>query len=160
MPETLFTVTFRYFWLLMIAMTIGNGLLWWNRGRAARQQHPHLVVGYRRLIAWWLIGGSIPWLILGAAVLTGEIRSVIEVVDIIHAGRLTIAFFISVLFLGLALNYYIFLRNGAQELADHPGLLQFNLSPIGWKLFGVMIEVAHLWFFVAAYYMGQHTQTS
>jgi hypothetical protein len=144
----------------MIAVTVGNGLMWWIRGRSARQRNPHLADGYRRLIAGWIIGGSIPWLILGAAVLTDEVHSIIEVIDIIHAGPLTIAFYVSVVFLGLALNYYIFLCNGARELADHPGAFRFNLLPIAWKLFGIMVEVAHLGFFLGAYFISENLRMS
>jgi hypothetical protein len=97
---------------------------------------------------------SIPWLVLGAAVMSGEIRHVLDILDFSDLGPLTLSFFLSVVGLGLAVNYYIFFRNGAEELVKYPGLLRMKPNSSVWKLYAVSIPLSHIGFFVMIYLMG------
>jgi len=151
--EAVFNFITQYFWLIMIGYTAMLGAIWWRRGKIVRQNYPARIASYKRLMKWFIAAGSIPWLLLGAAQIAGEYKYVFEIFDYWNAGLWTAGFYISAVILGVAANYYVFAKNGAKELSEHPGLLNYDLSPTGWKLAAVAIPLAHVWFLVFAYIM-------
>ena len=89
--------------------------------------NPDLEAGYRRLIRGWLIYGNIPWFIMGAGIVFGEVGSVFEFFNPRH-GPFVVAFYISVVVLWVLASYWLFFRGGAEELITYPGLLNLPIK--------------------------------
>ncbi|WP_375201186.1 hypothetical protein [Hyphococcus sp.] len=151
--DILFNIVTQYFWLIMIGYMLLVGVMWWRHSRALREKDPAFSTSYKRLITWFVTAGSIPWLFLGVAQMVGEYNYVYEIFDYWNADFWTAGFYTSSVILGLAANYYIFVKDGAKELSKHPGLFNQDHSSAGWKLEGIAIPFTHLCFFVLAYMM-------
>ena len=118
----LFSLLFRHGWLLFVVVTCVNGAIWWHRAQPRIAENPALEEGYRRLIRGWLIYGNIPWLVMGAGVLSGSDPSIFYFFNPGN-GPFVVAFYGSVVALWIAGFYWIFFRNGAEALITYPGLL-------------------------------------
>jgi hypothetical protein len=91
---------FRHAWLLFVLVTCFNAAIWWYRARRRIAQDPGLEPGYRQLIRWWVICGNLPWLVMGAGILFGEVPTVFQ----------------------------LFFRQGAEQLVAHLGLLNLPVE--------------------------------
>lgn len=117
-------LVFRHAWLLFIAVTCVNGAVWWRRAQPRIAKTPALREGYRRLIKSWLIFGNLPWLVMGAGILSGAVPSTMHYFNP-RNGAFVIAFYATVVALWIATFHWLFFRQGAETLLAHPGL--FNL---------------------------------
>jgi hypothetical protein len=117
----------RQFWLLAIGGTFLNAAIWWWNGRGRRRRDPSLVAGYRRLTLGFALWGSVPWLVMGMGAVIGGLPSV-AYFDPAN-GPWVLAWYASILAIYALLGHWIFLRGGAEEVARHPGLLEWGL---GW----------------------------
>lgn len=126
---TPFVIVTRYFWLIAIAVSIANGLIWWRRAQPVMAKHPERAAGYRRLITGWIVFGCIPWIVMGIGVMFGGVP------DIFHFfnprnGPFVVAWYVSLAGIWLLLTWWVFFRGGAEKLAAHPGLFRgSDLSP-------------------------------
>jgi len=121
----------QQFWVVFIIVTCVNGAVWWRRGQKAMAEKPELETGYRRLICWWLIGGNLPWLVMGAGIVLGGVPSVFHYFNP-RNGPFVIAFYVTIVILWIASFYWIFFRGGAEDLINHPGMLNFPLQKPFW----------------------------
>jgi hypothetical protein len=104
-------------------------------------QNPALEPGYRKLVRGWLIYGNVPWLIMGAGILSGSVPSTFHYFNP-RNGPFVTAFYVSVLALWILSFYWLFFRGGAEDLIAHPGLLNLpSQNPIWVKAF-FLISVA------------------
>jgi hypothetical protein len=62
---------FNYIWIIFIGVTIINGMIWRTRSQEYIAKNPDVKNGYDSLIKGWFIYANIPWLIMGAGMLTG-----------------------------------------------------------------------------------------
>jgi len=115
----------RHFWLLAIAVTFLNAAIWWWNGSGRRKRDPGLVAGYRRLTRGFALWGSVPWLVMGMGTLIGGLDAV-AYFDPAN-GPWVLAWYASILAIYALLAHWIFLRDGAEQVARHPGLLQWGL---------------------------------
>ena len=120
-PEP-FNIVGRYFWLLAIAVTTVNAAIWWHRAQANIAARPELEVGYRRLIRGLLVYGSIPWLVMGAGIVFGRVDGVFSYFNPKN-GPYVVAWYASVVILWLLSAAWLFFMRGAEQLIEHPGLL-------------------------------------
>jgi len=101
--------------------------VWWLRARPKIAENPALREGYRRLIRGLLIYGNLPWLVMGAGILSGSVLSTFHYFNP-RNGPFVIAFYVTVVALWIATFYWLFFKQGAETLLDHPGLLNV---PVG-----------------------------
>ena len=118
---------FKHAWLLFIGVMCVNGAVWWTRAQREIAADPTLEPGYRMLIRGWLVYGNLPWLVMGAGVLIGEVPSPLHYFNP-RNGIFVALFYVSVVAVWVALAYWIFLRQGAEMLVRHPGLLQLPVQ--------------------------------
>ena len=67
-----------HFWLAFVVVTIINGRYWWAGVQARIRAQPELGPGYRRLYRGYLFWGNVPWLLMGAGILSGQVRSIFD----------------------------------------------------------------------------------
>lgn len=156
-PESFFAIT-NWFWLLMIVGTLFNAGMFWIRSSHYRTQHPSLRPGHFKIIRTIAIFGNIPWVILGLGTINGNIKSIFDVLILEAANIYIIAFYLSVVMLGLAYNYFVFFRSGSAFLTAHLGLMSgvYGKIPGIWKLLGILILIAHAGFFAGLYFISTH----
>ncbi len=124
MGGTQLPLVFRHAWLFFIAITCANGAIWWRRAQPRIAKNPALREGYQRLIKSWLIYGNLPWLVMGAGILSGAVPSPLHYLNP-RNGAFVIAFWATVVALWIASFHWLFFRQGAETLLEHPGLFNF-----------------------------------
>ncbi|MEZ5954560.1 MAG: hypothetical protein R3C13_09685 [Hyphomonas sp.] len=143
---------FKYFWALLIIGQAGNGAIWWDSTAPQRKKNPELVKDHIRIIwIWYVCAGSIPWLLLGLGVLSGELTIVHDVFFLIPITPFKLAFYVSIEALTLAYIYYVFFRSGAEELSRTPGMLRMmplQGSPAFWKALALLLLPFHVAFYL------------
>ena len=120
-------IIFKHAWLLFILATCVNGAVWWHRARPKIAENPALEQGYRRLIRSWIIYGNLPWLVMGAGILSGAVPSTFHYFNP-RNGPFVIAFYMTVVVLWILSFYWMFFRGGAEDLILHPGLMNLPVS--------------------------------
>jgi hypothetical protein len=112
----------RHFWLLFVAVTCVNGVIWWRRAQKQIEGNPQLEAGYRRLIRGWIIYGNLPWLVMGAGVTVGGVPTVVHFINL-RNGPWVVAWFVTVVMLWALTIIWLFFRRGAEQLIEYPGML-------------------------------------
>jgi hypothetical protein len=120
--RSVFSVVSQYFWLIAIVVTCVNGAIWWRRAQPKIAERPELEQGYRRLIRGWLIYGNIPWIVMGIGILYGGVSGVFMYFSAAN-GPYVIAWYVSVVVLWILTAAWLFFMRGAEQLIEHPGLL-------------------------------------
>lgn len=123
----LVTIAFRHTWIFFILIQCVNGAVWGYKAQPRIAENPRTGPGYRRLIRSWFIYGNVPWVVMGAGIIFGGIPSVFHYFNP-RNGAYVIAFWLSVTVLWVALIYWIFFRGGAEDLIEHPGLLNIPVQ--------------------------------
>lgn len=116
-------VLFKHFWIAFIVVTCVNAAIWRARSRPYIASKPELADGYGTLIRGWLFYGNLPWLVMGAGILSGQVPSVFGYFNPKN-GPFVLAWYGTVVALWIACGYWLFVRRGAETLAMYPGLLQ------------------------------------
>jgi hypothetical protein len=102
------------------------------------EENPALEAGYRRLIRWWLIWANLPWLVMGAGIVFGGVPSILHYLSPVD-GPFVLAFYGTIGLQQISAFYWIFFRGGAEDLIDHPGLLNVRVKKASWvKAFFVL----------------------
>jgi hypothetical protein len=118
----------RCSWVFLIAVTLGNGLVWWRRSRVHIAQNPDLARGYKRLILGFVLWGNLPWFVMGLGLMTGGVDSVKEYLRPRGANPWVLALYGTGACIWALCLWWIFVRDGAQAIVDHPGLFNFPLT--------------------------------
>ena len=118
---------FRYFWLLALVATVLNASIWCWNGKQWRQRDPALTESYRKLTRGFVIWGSLPWLVMGLGCMLGGLNA-FDYFDPARGNPWVIAFFASVFVIWVLLAHWVFVRDGAEQVARHPGLLRHGFS--------------------------------
>jgi len=119
---------FDYMWVFLIIVTTANALLWWYEGLDRMAQSPELRPGYRKLVLGLIFWGNIPWVVMGLAQLAGGVHRIDEYFQPHRANAWVVAWHGIVLGLWALYLRWLFVRKGAQALADHPGLFRYHIS--------------------------------
>jgi hypothetical protein len=115
---------FRYFWMAGIAVNLVNALVLKSRSRSFIEQRPELAAGYAKLFYGVIFWGSLPWIVMGAGMVSGGVPSLISYFHPRDGNPFVIAFFGIVILLWLLGFYWLFVRRGAEFIVEHPGLFQ------------------------------------
>lgn len=124
-------------------MTIINGILFRARSQKYIADNPDLKGGYDKLIKGWLIYGNIPWIIMAIGDLTGYTNGVGDYFHPKLMNPMVLIFHFSIIIIWTLGSNWIYLKDGATFLANHPGLISFNgpgfsndiTSPVAIKIF-------------------------
>lgn len=120
---------FNFFWIIFIAVTCLNALYLKKKSQSIIAENPKLAEGYDKLIKGFLIFGNIPWIIMGLGILTGQVESVFDYLNLRSLNFFVILFISTLIILWILLLRWIFFKNGANFLEEHPGLMtRMNLS--------------------------------
>jgi hypothetical protein len=122
------TVVSKFFWLMCIfAMAINAGILY-QRSKKHTNKQPELAEGYRSIIRGSLTWGNLPWIVMGIGCTIGGVPSVFHYFRPQDGNPFVLAFFASVFLIWILGTHWIFFRNGAEMIVQHPGILNINLG--------------------------------
>lgn len=94
------------------------------------------------MIAWFLVIGNLPWLILGGGVLFGGFTSPLDPIILSDTNFWGWAFWIVLPVWSLGLLFYVFWREGDKELSLHPGLINLPekyQTPTVWRIIAIVM---------------------
>lgn len=117
---------FDHTWIIFIAVTIINGIIFKVRSQSYIAKNPDLKDGYNKLILGWLICFNIPWVIIGIGDLTGLTNDVWDYFPPDPMNPWVLVFHAYLVAFGVIGSYWIFLRGGADFLVKHPGIFRFG----------------------------------
>ena len=117
----------RWFWLLLIVVTLINALVLQYRAEKTIAKKPELRAGYQKLLKGYLIFLNLPWLVMGAGILLTGLN--LSDYSRPRAGNAFVLAFHAVVIglLGLC-AYWIYFRGGAEFLIRHPGAFRYNFK--------------------------------
>jgi hypothetical protein len=133
---------FNYFWLLALLLNMINVGLFRVRANKIIRQNPEMAAGYQRVLLGYLIIGSLPWLMMGLGLLSGQVTNIFAYVNP-HGGNGYVLLYHALLLFLLLLGFiWIFFRHGAEFWAKYmaPLNLRSATSPTGVKVqFGLAL---------------------
>lgn len=117
---------FKHGWIFLIAMTIINGFVFKYRSKKYILENPDLTDGYDKIFKGWLLYGNIPWIIMAIGDLTKITDGIWEYFNPRLLNPMVLIFHISIILLWVIGSKWIYIEEGAELLAKHPGLIQFH----------------------------------
>ncbi|OYT15639.1 MAG: hypothetical protein B7C24_11990 [Bacteroidetes bacterium 4572_77] len=109
---------------MFIAVTIANGLILKYRSKKYIAQNPELEEGYDKYFKGWMIYGNIPWIIMMIGNLSGTTQNTFEYFNPKALNPMVLVFHFSIIILWILSARWIYFKNGAEFIENHPGLLQ------------------------------------
>lgn len=85
-----------------------------------------LVEGYAVLLKGYLIWMNLPWVVMGIGCTVGGVPTVLHFFRPRDGNPFVLAWYCTVFIIWAGGTFWLFLRNGAEELARHPGLIEFR----------------------------------
>lgn len=79
--------------------------------------------GYDKYFRGWLIYGNIPWIIIGFGNLSGMTSHMFEYFNPKTLNPVVLLFHASIIVLWILAAYWIYLKDGAEFIERHPGLV-------------------------------------
>ncbi len=135
----IFELFSKHFWIMFIVSTFANAIIMKNRSKKNIEKDPSLKSGYDAIFKGFLIWGNIPWIVMGAGILTGSVPTIWHYFKPQDGNPYVLAFFISIFTIWLLGTYWLFVKKGAEMLVKHPGIFRSDFSsPTKVKLFWVL----------------------
>ena len=128
----------KYFWIMFFVVFFINAGIFWHRAQKVIEERPEKEQVYRKLIKGFLIWMNIPWVIMGAGILLGNVPSMFHYFKPRDGNPWVLAFWGCVVVLWLLTIYWIFFKNGAKTLVEHPGFFNVNFKE-PWKIKAIII---------------------
>lgn len=140
---------FDYFWLIAIGINFLNGEIGWVRAQSHIRRNPDLKPGYIKLIRGFVVSMSMPWILMGIGMGTGQVTRLADYFYPQLGNQAVIAWWVSIWALLLFYSYWIWFRNGAEKLVKYPGLMRGNstnpaMIKLGWSLSLIGAAIAHI----------------
>lgn len=117
---------FNHSWILFIGYTCIMGLTLKARSKKYIEKNPDLEKGYDSYLKGLLFYANIPWFIMMIGSLSGLTQNVFEYAFLKAMNPMVVAFNASIIGLWIISARWIYLKNGAEFLERHPGLLKIN----------------------------------
>lgn len=138
---------FKYVWIVFILVTLLNVYLLKNKFKNYIEEKPEREAGYKLISKNFLIFGIIPWIIIGIGNLSGQTKSLFDYIQPAKLNPFVLLFHLSIIIIWLLIIRFVFFKDGAAFLENHPGLIRFkapgytneNLSKNAIKIFVVVI---------------------
>jgi hypothetical protein len=135
----LFEFISKHFWVMFIIVTFANAIIMKIRSKKYFEADPSLKSGYDTIFKGIITWGNIPWIIMGAGIITGHVPSIFQYFRPQDGNPFVIAFFISIFLIWILGTYWLFVKDGAEILVKHPGIFNYNFSsPTIVKLFWIL----------------------
>lgn len=116
----------KHFWIAFILVNIINHFIGKQRIKKYIDQNPNLQAGYDRIFNTKLIFGNIPWLIMGIADFSGYTQSIFDFFRPKDMNPFVLVFHAYVITLLLLMAGWVYFKQGAEFLAQHPGIITVN----------------------------------
>lgn len=114
---------FNNFWIFFILVTIINAISLKHRSREYIAENPNLEEGYNKFFRGILIFGNIPWLIMAIGNISQLTDSIFQYFYPRSLNPIVLIFHLSIIYLYVHGSIWIYLKNGAEFIANHPGLM-------------------------------------
>lgn len=124
--ESLFEFLSRYFWAVAIAVNTLNTLILWWRSQSYIRSDPSLLPGYVLLTRGYWIGLSLPWLVMGAGLLSGGVPAIRYFLVPQSGNPFVLAWWIVWWAIVAFITDWVVRRGGAEMFITHPGFLRGN----------------------------------
>lgn len=134
----MFDLLTTYFWVVAIILTSVNVASFKRRSRVQVQEKPELEHGYATLFRRYLIFLNLPWVVMGIGCTIGGVPSLLHYFRPTDGNPNVLAWFASIFLLWITGTYWLFLRDGAEMLFNHPGAFIKTSSPTGVKIFWLL----------------------
>ncbi len=109
---------------MFIPVTAINAFLGENRPKKYSDETPELPEGYNNYFKGYLILGSIPWVLVGMGVLSGQADSIFDFFNP-KSDKIFIQLFFGYIILTWLLGiWWIYFKKGAEFIEEHPGIIQ------------------------------------
>ena len=122
----LFPLISKYFWIVAIIVTGINLIIFRKRAQKYIKENPQLEEEYAALFRGFLFWMNIPWIIMGIGCTIGGVPSIWHYFRPRDSNPYVLAWFGSVFLMWILGTYWLFLRGGAEKLAQHPGMLELR----------------------------------
>ncbi len=117
---------FRYFWIFFILVTILNAVILKIRAGKYIDESPQLEEGYSKFFHGILIYGNIPWVVMGIGNLTKITNNILQYFYPRSLNPMVLVFHASILFLWVSGAIWIYKKQGAEFIEQHPGFFKSN----------------------------------
>lgn len=112
-------VVFRYSWIILIAFVVASAIFWRIEAKDRIAADPTLRQPLNRLYVGFVFWLSLPFLVMGLGIVTGNVDSVFYYLQL-DTDNLYVISFVVILFVEDALFiFWVFFRHGDQRLALH-----------------------------------------
>jgi hypothetical protein len=119
-------IIFTHFWLVAIAVNILNTFIYSSRSKKYINEDPSLADGYSKLLQGYAFWSSLPWIVMGVGILTGNASGIFDYLRPKEMNVFVILFYCSILFIMLAGDVWVLMLGGAEFLGRHPGFVTFR----------------------------------
>ena len=116
----------QFIWILFILVNFFNTYLIRKKAAKYIAESPENENGYKIISKNFLIYGSIPWIIIGIGNTFGHTESVFDYFQPSKMYPMVLLFHFSILVIWILLIRFIFFKNGAKFLENHPGIIRVN----------------------------------
>ena len=115
-------IVFKYFWIILIIVTLINGFILKTRFKKYSDEKPELKIGYDKYLKGYLIFGNIPWVIMMIGSLSGMTESMNDYFNPKAMNPIVLIFHASIVILWILSIRWIYFKKGAEFIEMHPGL--------------------------------------
>ncbi len=115
---------FNNFWIVLILIACANALILKLKSKKYIANNPALKRGYDQFIKGFLFYGNIPWIIIGVGNLSTGTKSVIDYFSPYSSNVFVLTFYFSIITIWLLGTRWIYYKNGAAFLENHPGMFR------------------------------------
>lgn len=115
---------FNNFWIVLILFVCANALVLKIKSKKYIANNPFLKKGYDNFIKAEIFYCNIPWVIMGVGNTTSVTKSITDYFNPHSENYFVLAFYFSILVIWTLGTRWIYFKNGAIFLENHPGLLR------------------------------------
>ncbi|MBI1296064.1 hypothetical protein GC175_14010 [bacterium] len=131
----------RWFWILFVLVNLLNYVIAGRRARHLAGDDPQRQAWYARILRVYFGALCILFLIMGVGIVFGGVPTVFHYFRPQDGNPYVLLFFAANIVLYALAVYWIFLRNGAEQLAAHPGAIMQLKDPRQIKLVALLALV-------------------
>jgi hypothetical protein len=115
----------KYLWAFFLVMGLINSFLSWRSLLKDIEKNEVLKAKYRHLFIQYVIWTNIPWVMMGAGILLGGTRSVLDYLQPSSGNFAVLTWWGLFMVMNFVLAIWIFFAGGAETLEKYPGLPTF-----------------------------------
>ncbi|MDB5271862.1 MAG: hypothetical protein JWO58_229 [Chitinophagaceae bacterium] len=117
---------FKHTWILFIVVTFANGFLLKYHSKKYIDKNSALQTGYENYFQGIIFYGNIPWIIMAIGDLTGLTHNTFDYFHPKAMNPMVLVFHATVILLWILSIRWIYFKDGAHFIEQHPGLFRKN----------------------------------